>query len=48
MVAESETARLSRKLAGADLLDAAQAAAATMFEQAFTAVSPPTGCHGRH
>ena len=48
MVAESETARLSRKLARADLLDAAQAAAATIFERACTALSPPTGCHGRH
>ena len=48
MVAESETARLSRKLARADLLDAAQAAAATIFERAFTALSPPTGRHGRH
>jgi AcrR family transcriptional regulator len=33
MVAESETARLSRTLAGADLLAAAQAAAASIFER---------------
>jgi AcrR family transcriptional regulator len=33
MVAESETARLSQTLAGADLLAAAQAAAASIFER---------------
>jgi AcrR family transcriptional regulator len=39
MVAESETARLSRTLAGADLLAAAQAAATAIFERAARAWS---------
>jgi AcrR family transcriptional regulator len=42
MVAESETARLSRTLAGADLLAAAQAAATAIFERAARAWSPHT------
>jgi AcrR family transcriptional regulator len=40
MVAESETARLSRALAGADLLAAAQAAATSIFERTARAWSP--------
>jgi AcrR family transcriptional regulator len=40
MVAESETARLSRSLAGADLLAAAQAAATAIFERGARAWSP--------
>ena len=40
MVAESETARLSRTLAGADLLAAAQAAATSIFERTAHAWSP--------
>jgi AcrR family transcriptional regulator len=40
MVAESETARLSRFLAGADLLAAAQAAATAIFERGARAWSP--------
>jgi AcrR family transcriptional regulator len=40
MVAESETARLSRTLAGADLLAAAQAAATSIFERISHASSP--------
>ena len=43
MVADSETARLSRALAGADLLAAAQAAATSIFERTAHAWSPPTG-----
>jgi AcrR family transcriptional regulator len=43
MVAESETARLSRTLAGADLLAAAQAAATAIFERAARAWSPHIG-----
>jgi AcrR family transcriptional regulator len=42
MVAESETARLSRTFAGADLLAAAQAAATAIFERAARAWSPYT------
>ena len=43
MVAESETARLSRVLAGADLLHAAERAATDIFERICTAVvNPPT------
>ena len=42
MVAESETARLSRTLAGADLLAAAQAAASSIFERTAHAWSPRT------
>jgi AcrR family transcriptional regulator len=40
MVAESETARLSRTLAGADLLAAAQAAATSILERAAHAWNP--------
>lgn len=40
MVAESETAHLSRTLAGADLLAAAQAAATSIFERIAHASSP--------
>lgn len=40
MVAESETARLSRTLAGADLLAAAQAVATSIFERTAHAWSP--------
>ena len=40
MVAESETARLSRTLAGADLLRAAQAVATSIFERAGEALTP--------
>jgi AcrR family transcriptional regulator len=40
MVAESEAARLSHSLAGADLLEAAQAAAVAIFERTFNALSP--------
>jgi len=43
MVAESETARLSRALAGADLLAAAQAAATSIFERTAHVWSPHTG-----
>ena len=43
MVAESETARLSRTLAGADLFAAAQAAAISIFERAGQAWGPCTG-----
>lgn len=39
MVAESETARLSRVLASADLLEAGQTAATSIFERTFGAVS---------
>jgi AcrR family transcriptional regulator len=42
MVAESETARLSRTLAGADLLAAAQTAATSIFERTAHAWSPRT------
>jgi AcrR family transcriptional regulator len=40
MVSESETARLSRVLAGADLLEAGQAAATAIFVRTFESVSP--------
>jgi AcrR family transcriptional regulator len=40
-VAESETARLSRVLAGPDLLHAAQRAATSIFERICTVVKPP-------
>jgi AcrR family transcriptional regulator len=43
VVAESETARLSRALAGADLLAAAQAAATSIFERTTHVWSPHTG-----
>ncbi len=43
MVAESETARLSGTLAGADLLAAAQAAATSIFERADRGWSPRSG-----
>jgi AcrR family transcriptional regulator len=43
MVAESEIARLSRTLAGADLLAAAQAAATSIFERTANAWSPFPG-----
>jgi AcrR family transcriptional regulator len=42
MVAESETARLSRTLADAELLAAAQAAAAAIFERTAHGLSPRT------
>jgi len=42
MVAESETARLSRTLSGADLLAAAQAAATSIFKRAARGRSPCT------
>jgi hypothetical protein len=40
IVAESETARLSRTIAGADLLAAAKAAATSIFERTADAWSP--------
>jgi hypothetical protein len=43
MVAETETARLSRTLAGEDLLAAAQAAATSIFERTANAWSPHPG-----
>lgn len=43
MVAESETARLSRTLAGVELLQAAQAAATSIFERIAHAWGPPSG-----
>ena len=42
MVAESETARLSRVLAGADLLHAAQRAATSIFERICGVLNRPT------
>jgi hypothetical protein len=42
MVAESETARLSRALAGAELLHAAQAGATSIFERICNIANPPT------
>jgi AcrR family transcriptional regulator len=47
MVAESETARLSRNLAGAGLLTAAQAVATSIFERIAHAGSPSTGRNER-
>ena len=42
MVAESETARLSRVLAGPDLLHTAERAATSIFERICNVVNPPT------
>lgn len=42
MVAESETARLSRVLAGEDLLHAAERAAISIFERIYKLLNPPT------
>ena len=42
MVAESETARLSRVLAGADLLQAAERAATSIFERICDVLNPTT------
>jgi AcrR family transcriptional regulator len=42
MVAESQTARLSRVLAGPDLLHAAQRAATSIFQRICDVVNPPT------
>ena len=42
MVAESETARLSRVLAGEDLVHAAKRAATSIFERICKVLNPPT------
>jgi AcrR family transcriptional regulator len=43
MVAESETARLSRVFAGPDLLHAAERAATSIFKRICNVLNPPTG-----
>lgn len=47
VVAESETARLSRVLAGPELLQAAEGVATSIFERVCGVLNPPTNRHGR-